>query len=77
MSDAASNNNPALPISKKDFRAIDLKIVYPTEKQNPYFKNYSNFEVNTTFEDESLNVVTGFGKTPNEGAIMYAQGTSS
>jgi hypothetical protein len=33
--------------------------------------------VTTTFDDTSLNVLNGFGETPNVGAIMYAQGTSS
>lgn len=77
MAEAASGNVPALPIGKKDFRAIDIEIVYPKENQNSYFKNYKDFSVTTTFDDSSLNVLNGFGKTPNEGAIMYAQGTSS
>ena len=77
MSDAASGTVPALPIGKKDYRAIDIEIIYPKENQNPYFKNYKDFSVTTTFDDASLNVINGFGNTPNEGAIMYAQGTSS
>lgn len=77
MSNAASGNIPSLPVGKKDYRAIDIEIIYPKEKQNPYFKNYKDFKVTTTFDDANLNVINGFGKTPSEGAIMYAQGTSS
>jgi hypothetical protein len=77
MAPKASNNKPALPIGKKDYRSIDIEIHYPKAHQNPYFTGYNDFAVTTTFEDSSLNVMTGFGQTPNKGAIMYAQGTSS
>jgi hypothetical protein len=29
MADASSTNVPALPIGKKDFRAIDIEVIYP------------------------------------------------
>jgi hypothetical protein len=77
MSKQAEKNVPALPVGKKDFRAIDIEIVYPKAHQNAYFKDYSDFKVTTIFEDSSLNVLNGFENTPIEGAIMYAQGTSS
>ena len=74
---AADSNVQSLPTNKKDYRAIDIEVIYPTEKQNPYFKNYQNFKMTTTFEDASLNVLNGFGHEAVTGAIMYAQGTSS
>ena len=77
MTAAAPNNIPALPTGKKTFKAIDIEIIYPKEHQNSYFKNYKDFNVTTTFEDSTLNVINGFGNMPIEGAIMYAQGTSS
>ena len=77
MSDKDSSNIQALPTAKKDFRAIDIEVIYPREDQNPYFKEYNNFSLKTTFENSNLNVLTGFGKTALTGAIMYAQGTSS
>lgn len=67
-----------LPTGKKDYRSIDMEIYYPTAEENPYFTGYpENFIITTTFEDENLNVLNGFGKTPITGAVMYAQGTSS
>ena len=76
MADASTSNIPSLPTGKKDYRSIDIEIIYPKEG-NSYFNNYQDFKVTTTFDDPSLNVLNGFGKTPSEGAIMYAQGTSS
>lgn len=70
-------NKSALPIGKKDYRAIDIEVVYPKENQNPYFKDYKDFKLTTTFEDANLNVLTGFGQQAKTGSIMYAQGTSS
>jgi hypothetical protein len=77
MSKQAEKNIPALPVGKKDYRSIDIEIIYPKAHQNAYFKDYSDFKVTTIFEDSSLNVLNGFDNTPIEGAIMYAQGTSS
>jgi hypothetical protein len=71
---AAGADTYALPIQKKDYRLIDIEIHYP---DNEYFKDYQDFFENCTFDDPSLNVINGFGKTPNTGAMMYAQGTSS
>ena len=76
MADASSSNVPSLPVGKKDYRSIDIEIIYP-KGNDSYFKDYQDFKVTTTFTDPSLNVLNGFGKTPTEGAIMYAQGTSS
>lgn len=80
MAEAAVNNVQALPTganAKKDYRAIDIEIHYPTKEQNPYFDGYEDFILTTTFDDPSLTVLNGFGKMPNVGAMMYAQGTSS
>ena len=77
MASESEANVPALPVGKKDYRAIDIEMVYPKANQNSYFRNYKDFKVTTTFEDASLNVMNGFGATPTIGAIMYAQGTSS
>lgn len=77
MAQQSSTNIPALPVGKKDYRSIDIEIHYPKASQNSYFADYKDFEVTTTFEDPSFNVLNGFGQTPIEGAIMYAQGTSS
>ena len=80
MAAAAANNVQALPTganAKKDYRAIDIEVHYPTKLQNPYFEGYEDFVLKTTFDDPTLNVLNGFGKMPNTGAMMYAQGTSS
>lgn len=72
-----TGNIQALPVGKKDYRAIDIEVIYPTAEQNPYFKDYKNFKLTTTFDDPSLNVLNGFGHEAKTGTIMYAQGTSS
>lgn len=67
-----------LPKGKKDYRSIDIEIYYPTKEENSYFVNYpASFKSITTFDDPNLNVLNGFGQTPNTAAVMYAQGTSS
>jgi hypothetical protein len=70
----AGEGEYALPIGKKDYRLIDIEIHYP---KTELFKNYQDFSEICTFDDPSLNVINGFGQTPNTGAMMYAQGTSS
>ena len=77
MAGISDANKPSLPVGKKDYRAIDIEIIYPKAHQNIYFKDYKDFKVTTKFADPSLNVMNGFGKTPEVGAMMYAQGTSS
>ena len=73
-----------LPVGKKDYRLIDIEIHYP---KNELFKGYGEtdasgnptymFSERCVFDDADLNVTNGFGQTPNSGAMMYAQGTSS
>ena len=77
MADESDSNKPALPRKKDDFRNVDIEIHYP-KYNNPYFKDYPEvWKVTTTFDDSSLNVLNGFGETPTEAAVIYAQGTSS
>lgn len=73
-----------LPVGKKDYRLIDIEIHYP---KNELFKGYGEvdasgkptymFSERCVFDNPDLNVTNGFGETPNTGAMMYAQGTSS
>ena len=77
MANKSDSNVPALPVGKKDYRAIDLELHYPTEKQNPYFKGYKDLTITTKFKNSDSNVLDAFGETLSEGAWMYAQGTSS
>lgn len=77
MANASKSNVPALPVGKKDYRAIDISIHYPKTNINPYFSEYKDFNVTSQFSDPAISVINGFGKTPEIGAMMYAQGTSS
>lgn len=65
----------ALPTGKKDYRMIDVSVVYP---KNEYFKNYKNYTYTNIFEN-GLGMMDNFGNKPvnKTGCIMYAQGTSS
>ena len=74
MSSQSDANKPALPITKKDYRAIDMSVHYPNI---PYFKDYSDFSIISEFGDSGLNVTNAFGKIMTKGAWMYGQGTSS
>ena len=68
------NANVGLPTGKKDYRLIDVEVVYP---KNDYFKNYQNYKFVNEFASGNP-MATAYGETPsNGGAIMYAQGTSS
>ena len=77
MAASGSNNKPALPVGKKDYRAIDIEVHYPTKEQNPYFDRYTNLNIISKFKNSNASVIDAFGKTMAEGAWMYAQGTSS
>ena len=65
----------ALPTGKKDYRMIDVSVVYP---KTDYFKNYVNYTYKNVFEN-GLGMTDNFGNRPVDktGCIMYAQGTSS
>jgi hypothetical protein len=77
MAASGSNNKPALPVGKKDYRAINIEVHYPTKEQNPYFDGYTNLNIVSKFKNSDASVIDAFGKTMSEGAWMYAQGTSS
>ena len=69
-----ANANQGLPTGKKDYRLIDVKVVYP---DNDYFNEYENYEFINKFESGKT-MDKAYGEKPsNGGAIMYAQGTSS
>lgn len=74
MSPQSNANKPALPIAKKDYRAIDMSVHYPN---TPYFKDYNDFSITSEFGDSGLNVTNAFGEIMTKGAWMYGQGTSS
>lgn len=66
--------NVGLPTGKKDYRLIDVEVVYP---KNQYFANYKDYKFTNIFKDGKL-MSEAYGEKPeNGGAIMYAQGTSS
>mgnify|MGYP003292324656 CR=1 FL=1 len=64
-----------LPSDKKDYRLIDVSVVYP---KNEYFKDYKNYSYTNTFAN-GKGMMDNFGNSPinKTGCIMYAQGTSS
>ena len=69
-----ANANAGLPTGKKDYRMIDVKVVYP---KNDYFKEYKDYEFKNVFASGKP-MAQAYGEKPiNGGAIMYAQGTSS
>lgn len=82
---------PGLPTGKKDYRLIDVSVVYPkyqpavvdeqgkviTPEKNAYFKGYEDYSYVNTF-DNGLGMTENFGQKANSGGcIMYGQGTSS
>lgn len=69
-----ANANAGLPTGKKDYRMVDVKVVYP---KNEYFKEYEDYEFKNVFASGKT-MSQAYGEKPsNGGAIMYAQGTSS
>lgn len=77
LKDSKEIGKPGLPTGKKDYRLVDVKVVYP---DTPYFHEYGeykNYEFINQFKDGGW-MTNNFGKEPiNGGCIMYAQGTSS
>lgn len=74
LQDNYSADDARLPTGKKDYRLIDVEVIYP---KNTYFTNYNNYKFVNEFEN-GLTMLEAKGKKPtNGGAIMYAQGTSS
>ena len=63
-----------LPLGKKDYRMVDVKVHYPDIE---YFKDYNDYSFVNIFESGKP-MATAYKEAPiNGGAIMYAQGTSS
>ena len=76
-----SVGEPGLPEDKKDYRMIDVKVVYPKYDEitgkNEYFKDYKDYSYTNTFTN-GKGITDNFGsRAANGGCIMYAQGTSS
>lgn len=79
-----SDNSARLPFGKKDYRMVDVKVIYPKVKDpnnsndpNLYFNGYRDYEFINRF-DSGKTMALAYGEKPNNGgAIMYAQGTSS
>lgn len=63
-----------LPTGKKDYRMVDVKVVYP---KNSYFAGYTDYEFVNKFSSGKTMAEAYGEKASNGGAIMYAQGTSS
>lgn len=81
---AAADDEFRLPTGKKDYRLIDIDIIYP---KNDYFAGYGQkdaegnpthrFSTKCAFAD-GKSVLNGYGEIPTSGgAMMYCQGTSS
>lgn len=80
---AAENMKAGLPTGKKDYRLVDVEVVYPKYTQaeieagEAYFADYKDYSFINQF-DGGVKMSAAAGKKPNNGgAIMYAQGTSS
>ncbi len=72
-----ANKNVGLPQGKKDYRLVDVEVIYPDPKTHPFFAGYSNYKFVNTFADGKT-MANAYNERPtNGGAIMYAQGTSS
>jgi hypothetical protein len=71
---ASSDTSARLPIGKKDYRAVDIKVVYP---KTGIFSGYSDYEFINEYKDGTTMAEAYEQKPTNGGAIMYAQGTSS
>jgi hypothetical protein len=63
-----NDTSARLPTGKKDYRAVDVKVVYPKNNQ---FKDYKDFEFKNEYD--GIPMSEAYGKKPsNGGAIMYA-----
>ena len=72
-----ANKNVGLPQGKKDYRLVDVEVIYPDPKTHPFFEGYSNYKFVNTFADGKT-MANAYNERPtNGGVIMYAQGTSS
>ena len=79
---APENMKAGLPTGKKDYRLVDVEIIYPTypEGESGYFSGYTNYSYTNEYERDGKKIPmkeAGGLKPTNGGMIMYAQGTSS
>ena len=65
---------PRLPTDKKDYRFIDVEVVYP---KTPLFEGYQNYSYKNEFANGGWITDNVGNKPTNGGAVMYCQGTSS
>lgn len=65
---------PRLPTDKKDYRFIDVEVVYP---KTPLFAGYQNYSYKNEFANGGWITDNVGNKPTNGGAVMYCQGTSS
>ena len=77
-----ANMKAGLPTGKKDYRLVDVEIVYPTyaEDEDGYFKDYKPYSFVNEYEKDGKKIPmkdAGGLRPTNGGMIMYAQGTSS
>lgn len=68
------NDNPGLPVGKKDYRLIDVEVHYPKNMQD---KGYKDYVFINEFEGGKSMAEVEDVRPLNGGAIIYAQGTSS
>jgi hypothetical protein len=63
-----ANPNTGLPTGKKNYRLVDVEVVYP---KTPFFNGYENYSYKNEFEN-GLGMADNAGNKPsNGGAIMY------
>jgi hypothetical protein len=65
---------PRLPTDKKDYRFVDVEVIYP---KTDLFKDYKNFSYKNQFANGGWITDNVGNKPTNGGAVMYCQGTSS
>jgi hypothetical protein len=76
LEDDFSEDGPRLPTGKKDYRLIDVEIVYPKTKLFSETLGYKTFKFKNQFASGEMKDNAG-NKPINGGCIMYGQGTSS
>lgn len=68
------DGTPGLPTGKKDYRFVDIDVVYP---KTGIFAKYNNYSYKNEFANGKWMNENSGNKASNGGAIMYCQGTSS
>ena len=76
LEDSFDKDGPRLPTGKKDYRLVDVEIVYPKTDLFNEDLGYKHFKFKNEFSSGEMK--DNAGKKPtNGGCIMYGQGTSS